>query len=190
MLHLSKSGLRVLGVAESFLRAGQSSVLAGVVMRGDMRVDGVAISRITVGGDDATSGVMQIWQELRRQDINAIMLNGSVIAWFNILDPGLLHSTLCLPVISLTYDESDGLERYLLQYFQRPEDKISRYQALGERKAVQLKTGYKAFVRCHGTSLDEARILLNRFLKDGRVPEPIRLARLVARAALRQDKYH
>jgi endonuclease V-like protein UPF0215 family len=56
---------------------------------------------------------------------------------------------------------------------------------LGERQRVRLKTGYEVFVRARGASLDEARILLNKFTLDGRVPEPVRVARLAARAARR-----
>jgi hypothetical protein len=42
-LHLNKPGLRVLGIAESFVRSLPTSVLAGAVMRADLRVDGLAI---------------------------------------------------------------------------------------------------------------------------------------------------
>ncbi len=41
-LHLNKVGLRALGIAESFVRTMGHSILAGVVMRADLRVDGLA----------------------------------------------------------------------------------------------------------------------------------------------------
>ena len=88
-------------------------------------------------------------------------------------------------MICLTYEESLGLEKYIREYFHSPEEKLRRYRGLGERQSVRLKTGYEVFVRARGASTEEARILLNKFTRDGRVPEPVRLAKLAARAALR-----
>jgi endonuclease V-like protein UPF0215 family len=55
VLHVNKKGIRVLGIAESFKRGEEKSVLAGVVMRSDNIIDGVAFDRIAVGykRDDA-----------------------------------------------------------------------------------------------------------------------------------------
>jgi len=90
-----------------------------------------------------------------------------------------------LPVISVTYEESDGLERYIEEYFPGDVERLMKYRALGERSAIRLKTGYDLFVRAHGISLKETRAVLNRFTIEGRIPEPVRVARLVARAAMR-----
>lgn len=185
-IHVNKSGLRVLGVAESFVRSEPVSRLAGVVMRGDLRIDGLALTRIKVGGDDATSGVLSILDRLDRSDINVILLNGNVISWFNIIDTDEIFCRTGKPVISLSYEESPGLENYIREYFNRPEKKIRRYRALGRRIPVKIKTGYEVYVRSQGTSIEEAVAVLNRFTLDGRTPEPIRIARLMARAALRE----
>src|SRR5512137_2416498 len=75
-LHLNKPALRVLGIAESFVRSLPTSVLAGVVMRADLRVDGMAIAHATVSGDDATNAVLRIYEQLDRADVNAIVLSG------------------------------------------------------------------------------------------------------------------
>ena len=62
-----------------------------------------------------------------------------------------------------------------------------RYLNLGERSLIRLKTGYVVYVRACGADPEEARILLNKFTRDGRKPEPLRLASLAARAALRKE---
>ncbi len=187
-LHLNKPALRVLAVAESFLRTLPSSVLAGVVMRSDLRVDGLAFSRASVGGDDATSAVLRIREQLDREDVNAILLSGAVIAWFNIIDIQEVFHKTGKPLVCLTYEESPGLERYIHEHFPRPEEKLAAYRRLGRREPVRLKTGFEVYVRTLGAAPDEARVLLNKFTLDGRVPEPVRVARLAARAALRADE--
>ena len=203
-LHLNKSALRVLGIAESFERpcalfadpvsttlsppASCRSMLAGVVMRADRRVDGLAYARASVGGDDATQAVLEICRRLDRRDINALFLSGAAISWFNIIDLVAVFEEVSRPLICLTYEESEGLEKYLREYFPEPEEKIERYRTLGGREKIRLKTGYDLFVRVHGVTVEEARILLNKFTLDGRVPEPVRLARMAARAARKVEE--
>jgi endonuclease V-like protein UPF0215 family len=184
-LHLNKPGLRVLGIAESFIRIIPTSVLAGVVMRGDLRVDGLAYAHATVGGDDATSAVLRIYEQLDRADINAIVLSGVAVSWFNIIDLVEVFYKIQRPLICLTYEESMGLENSINEYFPDSEKKLNTYKSLGPRERVKLKTGYEVFVRIFGCSVEDARVLLNKFTQDGRVPEPVRVARLAARAALR-----
>lgn len=208
-LHLNKPALRVLGIAESFQRPGASSaglssfdpsatdpssltnsksMLAGVVMRADRRVDGLAYVRASVGRDDATEAVLELYRQLDRKDINALLLGGAVISWFNIINLERVFSEVARPIISLTYEESEGLEKYLREYFPESEEKIERYRSLGGREKVRLNTGYELFVRVHGAKVEEARILLNKFTLDGRVPEPVRLARMAARAARKVEE--
>jgi len=186
-LHLNKPGLRVLGIAESFVRSSPRSRLAGVVMRGDLRIDGLALSSITVSGDDATSGVLDIWRQLDRDDINAILLSGAVISWFNIIDIQQIFEVMKIPLACLTYEESPGLEKYIMEYFPEPDHKLSLYHRLGQREMISLRTGHFVYIRALGMDAGQARVLLNKFTLDGRVPEPLRVARLMARAALHSD---
>jgi len=181
ILHVNKRGVRVLGIAESFLKTEPSSRLAGVVMRKDLRVDGFGFARISVGGDDATEGILKIFRELDRSDINALLLNGSVISWFNIVDLDFVFEETGLPVISLTYEESEGLEGYIREYFPCPQKKIDLYRKLGPREPLWLKTGFDVYARFLGVTAEETKGLLNSFTLEGRVPEPLRVARLLAR---------
>lgn len=186
-LHLNKPALRVLGIAESFVRSSPKSVVAGVVMRADLRIDGFSFARATVGGDDATEAVLKIYEDLDRSDVNALLLSGVAVSWFNIIDIVEVFERTGKPLVCLTYEESPGLEKYIREYFPRPEEKLQRYGRLGMREQLRLNTGYEIYVLTLGCSAEEARILLNKFTLDGRVPEPVRVARLAARAALKRN---
>lgn len=176
-----------MGIAESFVRTSPQSQLAGVVMRRDLRIDGFGFSKVSVGGNDATDGVLRINRNLDRKDINALLLNGAVISWFNIIDMEKLYDELNLPIISLTYEDSEGLEDRLSEYFANSQIKLQLYRRLGERKSVWLKTGFDVYVRSVGVTVEEVRTLLDHFTLDGRVPEPVRVARLLARAQLKNE---
>ncbi|HPS91867.1 MAG TPA: DUF99 family protein [Methanothrix sp.] len=185
-LHLNKSGLRVLGIAESFVRTRPVSTIAGVVMRADLRVDGLSYAHATVGGDDAALAILSLYRQLNRADVNALILSGAALSWFNIVDLKMVFEETEKPLICLTYEQSPGLEEHIRQHFPSPDEKLRLYRSLGERQSIRLRTGYEVFVRVWGVAIDEARILLNKFTRDGRVPEPVRLARLAARAELMQ----
>ena len=182
-----KKGFRALGIAECFKKGpGRRSILAGVVMRADGLVDGFSFSTATVGGLDATEAVLRLYERLRRKDVNIIMLNGCVISWFNVVDLHEISERTGRPLICVTYEPSPGLEPYFKQYF--PEDwqeRLAIYERNGQRKEVRLRTGHVVFIRAIGLDEEDALRVLNRFTLHGSIPEPLRLARLLARAALR-----
>lgn len=180
-----KRGVRVLGVAESFVKGAKRSVISGVVMRGDLQIDGFSFATATVGGMDATQSILKLYEDLNRKDVNAIMLNGCVISWFNIVDLDAVHDATSKPLIAVTYEESEGLEKYLKQYFEDWEQRVEAYRRLGERQRVELHTGHQILVRCLGITVRKARLLLNRFTLQGAIPEPLRVARILSRSILR-----
>jgi endonuclease V-like protein UPF0215 family len=186
-MHLAKRGLRALGVAESF-SGRASSTMAGVVMRKDLRIDGVALASLTVGGMDATDAVLGIIGALARRDINLVMVSGSVVAWYNILDPEAVADASGLPVIVVTYEESEGLEDDIRHHFPGDEERLSAYRKLGSRVPVELPGGEQVFMRATGIPGEDAARVIRDFTRDGKVPEPLRVARLVARAAMRWQK--
>ncbi|MGY5880294.1 MAG: DUF99 family protein [Candidatus Thorarchaeota archaeon] len=185
-----KSGVRVLGIGESFNREDKKSIVAGVVMRGDFRIDGFSVCRPTVGGTDSTDSLISLFQRLERPDVRALMLGGSVISWFNIVDIVELHGATGVPVVSVTYNPSEGIEKYLKEYF--PSDWEQRYQILeraGTRMEVTLKTGHEVYLSVSGLSKTRAKQLVDQFTLDGKIPEPIRVARIEA-AGLHRDLDH
>jgi uncharacterized protein len=181
-VHANKPAIRVLGVAESFRLAERFSTLAGVVMRGDRLVDGIAFGRATVGGDDATAGVLKVFRALRRKDINVIMLSGCIISLYNVVEVDLLARKAGVPVLCLTYKESAGIESSIRRHFGDGEVKVAMYRRLGAREALKLATGKTVYVRRAGISPGDAARVLEVFTLQGRVPEPVRVARLLARA--------
>lgn len=182
-LHLNKKGMRVLGVAESFKQGETSSLLAGVVMRGDLVVDGVAFVRTSVGGDDATRRIVSLYRRLARNDINLIMVSGAILSLYNILDVDELAARTRLPVICLTYKETAGIEDSIVHHFpDRKEEKLRAYRKLGPRKRFRLSSGFTVYARTSRVGDDDAVRLVDMFTLQGSLPEPVRVAKLLARA--------
>ena len=182
-----KKGVRVLGVAESFEKTETQSIMAGVVMRGDLRIDGFSVCTPTVGGSNSTEELVSMFGRLNRKDIRTWMLGGSVVSWFNIIDIYTLYEKTDTPVICVSYHPSEGIEKYLKEYF--PKDwkvRCDLLERIGPRKLIQLRTSHSLYISVAGIGVSRARNLIDKLTIDGRVPEPIRVARTIA-AGLHRD---
>jgi len=187
-IHIHKRAIRALGVSESFVKGlSRKSVLAGVVMRADMLIDGFTFALAEVGGMDATDRIIDMFYSLKRDDINILLLNGCVISWYNVIDLHRVFDETSIPLICVTYEESLGLEKYFRELF--PDDwevRVSIYHKNGDRTQIKIRTGHKVYVRFLGIGKDEARGVLNKFTIQGAIPEPLRVARLLARSIMKQ----
>ena len=179
-MHIPKKGLRALGIAESYTGRARSN-LAGVVMRKDLRIDGFSFGQVTVSGTDATKTVLQMVRDLDRTDLNVILLSGCVISWFNILDPASIAETTGIPVICVTYEESPGLLEDIRNHFPGDEGRVNAYLRLGARQPVELTPGHISFLRSWEIDTRDAVRLCRDFTLEGKIPEPLRVARLCAR---------
>ena len=182
---MNKPGIRALGVAESFRQGQKRSVLAGIVMRSDFVIDGVALGRTSVGGDDATSSIARLFTKFGRNDVNIVLVSGAILSLYNVIDVDLLSKKTKLPVICLTYKETAGIEESIRRHFPGgAEKKLEAYAKLGRRVGVRLRTGHRVYVRTAGVEPDTSKPVLDMFTLQGSVPEPIRVAKLLARALL------
>lgn len=184
-----KPGTRALGVADSYRREG-SSTLAGAVVRPDRAVDGFVFGTCTVGGRDATDAVATLWSRLDRPDVRFVFLSGIAPAWYNLYDLPAIHDATDRPVLSVSFEETEGLEPALRAEFSGDdlEERLAVYDRQPPRRAVDLD-GDTVFVRAVGVDDDRAADLVRGFTAEGGRPEPLRVAREAARAgdALRND---
>ncbi len=155
-------------------------------MRTDLIIDGFTFTRVKVGGMDSTERIIEMYLNLKRNDINILLLNGCVISWYNVIDLNRLSEETDLPVLCVTYKESEGLEKHFKNIF--PDDykeRVEVYRRNGPRTAIKIRTGHRVYVRFLKMKKGEARGILNRFTINGAVPEPLRVARLLARSIMK-----
>lgn len=185
-LHIEKRGFRVLGIAESFQKNNTCSTIAGVVMRRDLIIDGMVFGNVTIEGNDSTQNILSMYRSLRRNDINCIMLGGLVISMYNIIDGNELQENTHVPVIAITFNDSKGLEDSIQHHFSTDSKmKLEQYRKLGQRDKILLKTDKILFIRYWGMSSTQASTIVNYFTLQGSIPEPIRIAKIAARANMR-----
>ena len=189
-----KSGVRALGVAESSSGDAAESVLAGAVVRADRSVDGFSFGTCTVGGTDATDAVRTLFSDLGREDVQYVLLAGVALAWFNLVDLRRLHAALDRPVLSVSFESSPGLEPALREQFEGAalDCRLDVYRSLPPRRRLMVDDGDgdgDVYVRAVGLDDEDAAAVVRAYTPTGGRPEPLRVARLAARAARRFADY-
>ena len=177
-----KPGVRALGVAES--SRGDESTLAGVVVRADRVVDGFGFETCTVGGRDATDAAVSLVDRLDRADVRYVFFAGIAPAWFNLFDLHEIADRVDRPVLSVSFEESPGLEPALEDAFDGDDlaERLATYRAQPDRRRITIG-GDAVFARAVGLDDEDAAAVVRAFTPEGGRPEPLRVARAAARAA-------
>lgn len=177
-----KPGARALGVAESY--RGETSTVAGVVVRRDRAVEDVAFDTCTVGGTDATVTVADLVSAVDRPDVRHLLVAGIAPAWYNILDLHRLHEATDRPVVSVSFEESPGLGAALRREFDGAAlaIRLDVYHHQPPRRRLDVD-GEPLWVRSVGLTAERVDDLVRAFTREPGRPEPLRVARLAARGA-------
>lgn len=184
-LHIEKKGLRGLAIAESFREEEKTSTLAGIVMRRDFIIDGFIFGQTTISGNDATDSILQMYKKLDRDDISFLIISGLIISMYNIVNIKKIWDELKIPIIGVTYEDSKGIEVALKYHFPDSyESKLEEYHNLGQRTKISLHTGHDLYVRIEGCTIQETKNLLNALTIQGSIPEPLRVAHMLARTQI------
>ena len=187
-LHLEKQGLRGLAIAESFKQNSSKSIFSGIVMRRDFVIDGFVFGSATLEGNDATDTILKMYDDLQRPDISYVLISGLIVSMYNIIDIKKIHESLQIPIIGISYHDSEGIEDAIKHHFPNSfESKISEYQKLGKREKITLDTSHDVFIRKVGCTIEDVKYLLNKLTLHGSVPEPVRVSQLLANTLLKKQ---
>ena len=114
-----------------------------------------------------------------------MLISGIVISLYDIVDVKRISEKTELPVIGATYEESPGIEEAIKHHFPESyESKLAEYSKLGTRKKITLHTSYNLYIQNEGCTVLEATQLLDKITLQGSIPEPLRIAQLLANTLL------
>jgi endonuclease V-like protein UPF0215 family len=180
---LVKQETRVLGVDDGQFtpHTKGDALIVGVVFRGGIFIEGVMHTHVDIDGLDATEKLVALINgSEHKQQLRIIMLNGVTFAGFNLVDIAKLNQATDLPVIALTQDKPDlDAIHEALKNLPDTELRWQIIQNAGAIRAVQNK-GAKLYVCLAGISMDDALTVLDTTSTRGSLPEPLRVAHLIA----------
>ncbi len=174
-----KDGIRVLGIDDGyFLKRGSARVLVvGAVLRGNGELEGVLSCHIKKDGRDATNSLIRMINTSKhKRQLRYIMVNGTTMAGFNVLDIAELNKKTRLPVLSILRKKPD-LEKVdkALDNFRDKKERLSIMEKAGEINQYR-----RLWFQTAGLSLSEAKELIDKTLRKSNIPEPVRIAHIIA----------
>jgi endonuclease V-like protein UPF0215 family len=159
-----------------FGRASATVRLVGAVCA-RTRLDGVIAGRVRRDGTDATTRMAALVRGSHFDGhVRAVLLNGIAVGGFNVVDIHALAEVLARPVLVVAR-RPPRLPKIRAALALLPGG--ARKWALIER-AGAMEPVHGVYVQRAGLTLDEAHDLLDATTLHGHLPEPLRLAHLIA----------
>lgn len=175
--------LRVLAVEDGVFTSGgrllDEAFLIGVLMRHSI-VEKVFIDTVEVDGLDATEKVLSFINGSKPLDL--VLLHGVPYAGFNLVDATGIYSLTQCPVICIL-DRKPDMASVLKALKSKFTDWTRRFNILqrqGKPIEVVLE-GSRLVLSIHGISLETALKTLKAMTFLGKTPEPLRVAKLIAK---------
>ncbi len=163
-------------------KPGFKTLLVAALLR-ELRVRDIKLGEITVDGTDATDVILSLVASLKTKP-DAVLLAGISYAGFNFIDPFRLQEKANLPTIIVTTEKPNNKEvqTALQNHFPDWKMRWSVYKRLRNFQPLRAnpKENY-VFMETVGVTTREGGRILKRLTKIGRMPEPIRTARMIAR---------
>lgn len=186
-----KKQIRVLGIDDSpFTFKDRSVTIIGIVMRPPSYIDAVIKSSVERDGDDSNKQIEEmILKSKYREQLRLIMLDGIALGGFNVVDIEKLCEKLKLPVITITRDKPDfeSMKRALRKNFS---DWERRWEIVRKGELYEIETkNNPIYVKFKGIELKEVKEVIKLTTVRGNLPEPIRVAHLVASAFVTGESY-
>ena len=117
------------------------------------------------------------------------MLDGVCLGGFNVVDIVELFETTTIPVMTITRDKPDfpKIKQALQKNFH---DWNDRWKILRRGTMHPIQTRHNPiYIKYAGLSLEEAKEIINISTIRGVIPEPIRVAHLIASGITRGESY-
>lgn len=170
----------VIGFDDAPFTRKQSRVpVLGVVMTKD-RMDGLVIDRVRRDGSDATEVIARMVLETPfYSHVRAVMLDGITLAGFNVVELPRLHHLLGIPVLVVMRRQPD-FERIHAALIGHVRGGARKWRLIEQAGTPEPLRG--VFVQRAGLTLAAADLLLQTWVRQGKLPEPLRLAHLIGTA--------
>lgn len=167
-----------------FLRSHRGDIMLVGTVCSRTRLDGILTTTIRRDGANSTDRMIDVIQRSPFcEHIRAVLLQGIAVGGFNVVDITRLHETLAIPVLVVSRKKPNmaGVERALFHGgptktgIAGAERKWRLIQQAGAMEPLR-----EVFVQRAGLTKAEASDLLRVTTLHGNLPEPLRLAHLIA----------
>jgi len=163
--------------------ARRKTFLVGAQVDEAVRIRRFMLRRVTVDGLDATSTIGGMVQRLQ-EACKLILLPSACLAGFNVVDITQLHEETGSPiaVVNTRKPRAQAVRAALKKHFNDWDARWGILNKMGEAQELRLRRGKKLYCNVQGMRFEEFDRLVRGLIYFGDLPEPLRIARLVADA--------
>lgn len=184
-----KPQARIMGIDDApFSFEDAETEVVGAVVRAPNYLEGVMMTRVAVDGRDATAKLAKMIGRSRYlEGLHLILIDGAALGGFNIVDIQALHEKTGVPAVTVTKKKPDlaAMEKALRARFEDAEERLA---VLRRQSLETVSTSHKRlYVSRAGISLPDASDAIALCTVQGALPEPIRIAHLIATALKRGE---
>ena len=163
--------------------------LIGVIYRGGSFIDGALRTDVVVDGMDATDKIIKLVNGSRhKRQLRVLMFDGITVGGFNMIDVVRVHERTDLPVIAINRKMPDIDEvKAALRKFKDYRKRWLAVKHAGKIRKCKLKKGKILYYQSIGMDDDDAEDVIDLSCTHGFIPEPLRVAHLIATAIVKGE---
>jgi len=175
--------MRIVGVDDGAFRPSkkvkQYTLLVAVLFQ-NLRISNLRVGRIEVDGTDANMVVASLLEGVK---CDLVMLSGVSFGGFNVIDVAALSKTLKKPVMAITGERphNEAVRKALRGHFADWKDRWQMVRSAGRIYTLKIRDEPRLYFEIRGASAQFAKRAIASTAMISRLPEPIRVARILAR---------
>lgn len=185
-----KPEIRILGFDDGPFSFEDISVpIIGVVYRGGNYLDVVLKTEVKVDGLDATEKITRLINSSRHKpQLKILMFDGITLGGFNLVNIKELYKKTDLPIIVVNRKMPNLQDvQKALKNFKDYKKRWKIVQNAGKIKVCNLRDNKKVYYQCVGLSDEEAEEVIRLSTTHSQIPEPLRVAHLIATAIIKGE---
>ncbi len=170
--------IRIIGIDDGPFNKfkDKEALVVGTLYRGGNFMDGLMSTKAKIDGTDSTDKIARMINKSKfKPQLRAIFLNGIAVGGFNVIDIKKLNKKTKVPVIVVIRSFPDL--KKIFKVLDRL--KMKKQKKIIEDLPKPTKVG-KIYIQYIGTSLSDAKEMLKLTCTHSYIPEPIRVAHLIA----------
>lgn len=164
---------------------GEKALVAFLFAEG-VRPAELRFRRVDIDGMDATDRLLEVIGELlaEGEGVDAVMSGSVPIAGFNLIDAGRVFERHRIPTIFVLRERPDeaAVEAALRKHFSDWRERLDIIKGAGSVREMT-PDGEQLLLECVGIDDKRALRMVRSLTVFGKLPEPLRIARMVCRAA-------
>lgn len=189
-----KPEIRILGVDDGPFKPNYRGKvpLVGAVFRGGKWLDGIMITEVEKDGMDVTERLVEMLGRSRHLgQLRVLMVDGVTFAGFNVLDVKEVFRKTGLPVIAVSREIPVMADiRKALSHLPKWRERWKIIRATGKLYPVTTQSqGKPIYIQPVGIKREDAEKVVRLSSTRSSVPEPLRVAHLIATAIVRGESY-